>query len=91
MLEMADALVAGAGQQGRRLSVEDALTLAHDSLTVGVRTQTIRDQIRSQVTTRQKGITLRPGTRGTEKKDGPPRDRAELQQRTADRLARAFS
>ena len=90
VLETADALIAGAAFQGRQLSVQDALVLAHDSVTSGLKETIIRDQIRKDVTKRAAGITLKPTATGRTQTGGPPRDRQELLGRTEDRLAKAF-
>lgn len=92
VLEMADALVAGAQMQGRRLSVEDALALAHDATASDIKEKIIRDQIAAAVTTRSKGLTLKPTNRGTSPLDQsrPPRDRAELMSRAQERLESVF-
>lgn len=91
VLEMADALVAGAQMQGRRLSVEEALALAHDATASPVKEKVIREQIQRSVTERSRGLTLRPTNRGTPAtNDGPPRDRQELLNRAKERLENAF-
>jgi hypothetical protein len=90
VLEMADALLAGAAFQGRRLSVQEALTLAHDSVSSGIKESTIREKIRTSVTRREKQITLKPTATGRRAAGGPPRDRQELIGRTEERLAQAF-
>jgi hypothetical protein len=90
VLEMADALRSGARYQGRELSVQDALMLAHDSVTSGMKEQVIRDQLRQKVTKRATSITLAPTATGRAKVGGPPKDRQELVSRTEDRLAAAF-
>jgi hypothetical protein len=90
VLETADALIAGAAYQGRSLSVQDALTLAHDSVSSNLKETVIRDQIRSNLKKRNAGISLRPTAQGRPAVGGPPRDRAELLGRTEDRLASVF-
>jgi hypothetical protein len=90
VLETADALIAGATFQGRKLSVQEALVLAHDSVASGMKETIIRDQIRTKVQKRAKGISLKPTAQGRANAGAPPRDRAELVSRTEDRLSRAF-
>jgi hypothetical protein len=90
VLEMADALISGAEFQGRKLSAQDALVLAHDSIASGMKETVIRDQIRSKVEKRARGITLKPTAQGQKAGSGPPRDRQELLGRTEDRLSAAF-
>jgi hypothetical protein len=90
VLETADALIAGAAFQGRQLSVDEALTLAHDSVSSGLKESVIRNKIQASVTKRAKGITLKPTAQGRAAAGGPPRDRQELLGRAEDRLAKAF-
>ena len=92
VLEMADALVAGASMQGRQLKVEEALALAHDATASDLKTKILRDQIAKSAQTRAQGLTLRPTNRGKSPLDrsGPPRDRQELVNRAEERLAAAF-
>jgi hypothetical protein len=91
VLETADALIAGAAFQGRKLSVQDALTLAHDSVSAPVKETVIRDQLKAAVKKRAAGITLKPTAQGRAAQGGPPSSKAELMTRTEDRLAKAFS
>jgi hypothetical protein len=90
VLETADALIAGAAYQGRQLSVQDALTLAHDSVSSGTKETIIREQIRKNVVKRGKGLTLKPTAQGRRDAGGAPKDRQELIGRTEDRLSKAF-
>ena len=90
VLELADALITGAAQQGRQLTVNEALTLAHDSVSGGFKTQAIRKQVKSAVQTRNKGITIRPTQKGSQPNTGPAKGRDELESRTRDRLAAVF-
>jgi len=91
VLEMADALIAGAAYQGRDVPIPEALMLAHDSIASGFKENIIRDGIRKKVAKREKGITLKPTAQGRVAVGGPPRYRQELLSRTEDRLAAAFS
>jgi hypothetical protein len=89
VLEMADALMAGAAQQGRKLTVTDAMTMAHDHVSSGFKQETTRREIKASVTVRNKGLTLKPSTNGT-KSTGAPKSGAELESRTRQRLAAVF-
>jgi hypothetical protein len=91
VLELADALVAGARMQGRNLTVEEALQTAHDSVSHDQVTKTVRDSIKKAVVERSKGLTLKPSHLGDQPGIGAPRNRQELEGRTRDRLARAFA
>lgn len=91
VLEMADALIAGARHQGRNLDVVQALTLAHDAVSGSLKTEAVRKELRGKVETRNKGLSLRPAKGGQKPNNGPPVDRIELENRTRNRLAAAFS
>lgn len=63
VLEYADTLIAGARQQGRALSFDEAMTLAHDANSGGLKETAARKQITSQLQKRANSVTLRPGAR----------------------------
>ena len=88
VLEFADALVAGASLQGRKLSTEEALVLAHDSVSGEFKEKAIRTEIRKSVTVRAKGISLKP-TGKTVQKTGP-KTREELEKDVRSRLTSVF-
>lgn len=87
VLELADALAGGAMHQGRQLSVGEALQLAHDAVSGGTKEQAARKQITSQLKTRQKGITLKPGSRAT---SNPATNRSDMEKRVNQGLASVF-
>lgn len=89
VLEMADALRVGAEIQGRPLSLGEALTLAHDSLSSGYKVQAVRTTIQKQLKTRNKGITQAPRNRAANP-DGKNGTRTGLERRVAAGLAKAF-
>lgn len=93
VLEMADALISGALLQGRRLDIDEALTLAHDSVSAGVKVEAARreakEEVKAEVRKRSAATTLRPGMK-TGSDTGRPRTEAELERRTRDRLAAVF-
>jgi len=87
LLEMADALMYGAREQHRRLSIDDALLQARDASASDLQEKAIRTRISKSVKTRSRGRTLRSSQRGKKpEEDGPPKDRAELVARTDRRL-----
>lgn len=90
VLELADALVSGARQQGRNLSNQEAMLMAHDSVSSGFKVQSVRKEIQGKVTQRNKGLTLRPTQRQGKDAKAPPSSRSELENRTKDRLASVF-
>ncbi len=92
VLEMADAIVAGAMLQNRRLAPEEALTMAHDSLSVEYRTEVARTELKKKVRARASGVTLKPNVAKTEAESGSqPVTRAQLESDAAERLAKAFT
>ncbi len=92
VLEMADALVVGAARQGRKLTVNDALLMAHDHVSSGLKTVAIRKEIQKSVTTRNAGITLRPTAagKGGGVSTGPAKSKSEMEARTKARMAAVF-
>lgn len=90
VLEMADALQHGALAQGRKLSFKDALQTAHDSLSTGFKVEAVRKEIKGKLQQRQAGITLKPSSKGAVAGNGPVKNRADLEKRTAQRLKMAF-
>lgn len=89
VLEMADALIAGAAQQNRKLSVTDALTMAHDHVSSGFKKETTRKEIKATVQKRSQSMTMKPSKSGT-KPSGTPKNSGELEARTRSRLAAVF-
>jgi len=63
VLETADALVVGARQQGRSLTVQEAIALAHDSVSADHKTAAIRKELRGTVTKRAESVTMKPTRR----------------------------
>lgn len=91
VLELADALIGGAKLQGRNLSFDEAMTLAHDSVTGGTKEQAARTQIVKQLEKRQQAITLKPASRKIEGQPSAAKSRNELEKKVADRLKTAFA
>lgn len=92
VLELADALIAGARSQGRKLSNEEAMLMAHDTVGSEFKAQAIRKDIKKQVKQRASGISLKPTKKGTAGGNtGPAKNRTELEARTKGRLAAIFS
>lgn len=73
VLELADALIGGAKMQGRSLTLGDALQLAFDSVSGPAKTQAARAAITKQLKVREKGISLKPSSRGTQSLGGGSR------------------
>lgn len=92
VLELADAMIVGAGQQGRVLESETAMLLAHDSLTAKMQEDAIRDGLKKKAKNRGDGVTLKPSHQGRTAgaSTGPAKDEAELEARTLANMRRAF-
>lgn len=63
VLRLADAIVGGAQQSGHSLTRDQALQHAFDSVSAPIAKQAARQEIKNELQTRGKGITLKPGTR----------------------------
>lgn len=94
VLETADALMYGAKQQGRTITLEAAMEQAHDSVSSGFKVAAVRAGIKKELVTRSKGITLRPankGNAGLGNVNGPVKSRSDLESRVAANLRKTFS
>lgn len=60
MLEMADRIIAGSESQGREITPEAAMEMAHLSVSEKHRTEALRVELKSKVKKRAKGVTLKP-------------------------------
>lgn len=85
VLQMADDMLIGAISQGRDMDVDEALTLAHLSVSEPMREKVIRDKIKANVVKRAKGLSLKPagGKKPESTKPGTP---GELVAITRERL-----
>ena len=94
MLQIADQMIAGYAMQGTELSVNDALLRAHLLVTEPIREKVIREEIKSSLTKRNKGLTLRPSagkkSEAAVSEGGKPKDKAEVIRRAGQRLAKVF-
>jgi hypothetical protein len=87
VLEVAELLVRGARQSGKTLSLEDALTMAHDSTSGPVKTQAVRRQIVEQAKTRNAAISLKPASRNAAPAD---KGRSAIEAKVKTGLASVF-
>lgn len=87
VLETADLLLGGAKQMGRSMTLDEALTLAHDSVSGPVQASAAVKKVVAAVKTRSNAISMRPGIRST---PAPKGDRAALQAKVKTGLAAAF-
>lgn len=90
LLETADALQHGAFAQGRKLSLKEAMQIAHDSISAGYKVSAVRTELVKKLKTRQAGITLKPSNKGKVSGSGPVRTQADLEKRTSQRLKAVF-
>lgn len=90
VLETADALALGAKMQGRNLSVVEAMQLAHDSVSSTYKVKAARDGIAKSLKQRNKGITLKPGNKGSAKDTGVIKTRDDLEKKVKASLNKVF-
>ena len=94
MLQIADQMVVGNAIQGIELSVPDALLRAHLLVTESIREKVIREEIKSSLTKRNKGLTLRPSagkkSAAAVSEGGKPKNRAEVIANAERNLAKTF-
>jgi hypothetical protein len=92
MLEMADQIIAGGESQGREVTPEQAMELAHLSVSEKVRTQALRNELKSKVVKRSKGVTLKPRKNKTVvPAKGAKRTASDLEAGVAAKLKKTFS
>ncbi|MBE3119232.1 MAG: hypothetical protein IMZ50_10825 [Candidatus Atribacteria bacterium] len=90
VLVMADNILTGSRERGRELSMEQALQIAHDSVTAGIKTETIRKSLKKSVVARGKGLSLKPSHRGGADVPGAPKTEKQLEAAAKSNLARLF-
>lgn len=88
VLETADLLISGARSMGRPITLDEALTMAHDSVSSPIAAKVAVKKIETQVKARQQQITLRPGSRAPAPKAA---DRKDLEGKVKAKLATVFS
>lgn len=94
LLQTADALRVGAAYQGRDLSIDESLALAHESVSGEWKTQALREELANKVKQRAKSVTLRPNAAATKTTEGidPQREvtRSELEAKATAALRQIF-
>lgn len=88
VLETADLLISGARAMGRSLALEEALTLAHDSVSGPIREKVAVQKVHRAVQARQQSMTLRPGARAASSQS---QDRKALEGTVKAGLSKVFS
>ena len=88
--QIADSLVAGAKVQGHEITIDEALALAHESVSGIHKEKVIRERIKKDLKQREKSISLKPTHRGDSPNQGAPKNRDEMVSRTSSRLQEVF-
>lgn len=88
VIDTADMIVSGAQRMGRQITLEEALTMAHDSVSAPTREKVAKAKIVTQVQKRAAAISLKPGGRAAPV--AKTTDRTALQTSVAAKLAAAF-
>ena len=86
VIEMADQIFAGAESLGRAIEFEEAMQLAHMSVSAPMKERVVRERITKEVTKRGKTLTLKPSSAA--KPEGKDDTEAGRVERTAQRLAK---
>lgn len=88
VLEMADLLISGARSMGHQLTLDEALTKAHDATSSPIAAKVAVKKIETQVRARQNAISQRPGSRAS----APAKDdRKALESQVGKGLAAVFN
>lgn len=93
VLDQAFSIKLGAEQlRGQRLSVAEAMRLAHELVSKDYKETAVRRKITKQAKKRTKGITLKPGKSkgGPSSSETKPATRSELEKATRKRLQKVF-
>lgn len=90
VLEMADNMMDGTQIHGKEMSVSEALTLAHLSISEPVREKAIRTELTSKLQKRAKGLSLKPTSKKRVKEE-KPNSPQELEAKVARNLQKVFS
>ncbi len=90
VIQMADEMIIGAESFSRELPRDEAMRLAHMSVTESIREKVIRADIMGQVVKRSKSLSLKPSSAAKPDSGSAPKDEAELESRTEERLSKLF-
>ena len=88
--DKASEILAGARSLGREMSVEEALSNAHDVVASDFRENAVRKSIKRSVKKRAKGISQRPGRKKTMVSTGPSKTASERERKIGPLMAKAF-
>lgn len=88
VLETADLLVRGAKATGRPLTFDDAMTMAHDSVSSPIAAKVAVKKVQTQAVQRQASISVRPGSRNSTPAAKP--NRSALESNVKSKLSTIF-
>ncbi len=60
VMDMADSIILGSKAQGRNVTVQEAMDMAHLSISEPVREQAVRNELKAKIVKRSMGLTLKP-------------------------------
>lgn len=86
VIEMMDDLLVGAHINNRDMKIDEAMRLAHLNISESQREIVIREKLKTDVTKRSKGISLKPSSTNKSDKKTSPQTEQELIETTQERL-----
>lgn len=90
VIEMMDQMVTGATALGREMKIDEAINLAHLSVTEQIREKVIREDIMTKVSERSKSLSLKPSGTAQPAKTGL-KTKEDLEEVTTERLHKVFN
>ena len=91
MLEMADNIILGSQAQGRNITAEEAMEMAHLLVSEPVREKALRVELSTKVKKRAKGVTLKPAKSKAAKADTDGKvTEKQLEERVQQKLNNVF-
>lgn len=90
VLVLAHDMMTGAEKAGRSVLFDDALQIAHESVSKDFQETAIRGDIKSKTQKRAKSVSLRPSSKRTKGESGKPKTEAELVSQVEAGLKKAF-
>ncbi len=91
VLNMADNIIIGAGAQGRSITANEAMEMAHLLVSAPAQKQALRIELKAKVVKRAMGVSLKPAkTKSVEPEKGVKLSDADIEARAEDRLNKVF-
>ena len=87
--DMMDQMMYGAKVQGREMKIDEAMKLAHLSVTEPIREKIIRKELMDKVTKRSKSLSLKPSA-SAKAESTKPETKEQLEDVTKQRLSKIF-